>query len=571
MVDDMNVEFFYNNGILNRNKLKEKWIMDNLPELFSDIQEFKPILKISPNNFSQIIYHYLNGSVCYPDCEYCGGENKRWQSFSSGYKKGCCKSCAIQLSRPNGIKKRRDNTLLKHGVDHTSKLQSTKSKMRKTNINRYGGVSPSSSEEVLNKIKETNVEKYGCEFPLQNSEIYDKVKISNKKRYGVEFPTQSAVVKDKIKKSNLIKYGVESYSMTDEFRSFMSNNNMEKSLLNISEMNLNIEIISYNDKDFNIHCNVCENESSINRPAFYLRVNRYKTNPCPICNPMYDTYVSNMEIEMVEFLKSKNIEYIQSFREYGKEIDIYLPHYKLGIEMNGNYWHSEIFKDKGYHQSKSLFFNENGIRLIQIWESDWKFKKDIIESIILSKIGKNEEIIYARKCNIIELSNKETISFLKENHLQGYVNAKVCFGLEYNGDLVSIMTFTPSKNRHIKNEGYWELVRFCNKLNTTVIGGAERLLSKFKSDNTEIKLVSYAKFDYTSIGKNIYSKLGFKLEKITEPGFYWCKGLERHYRFTFKKSKLIKDGFDPNLSGSQIMYNRGYYKSWDSGNLKFIL
>lgn len=36
----------------------------------------------------------------------------------------------------------------------------------------------------------------------------------------------------------------------------------------------------------------------------------------------------------------------------GKEIDLYYPDNKLGVEINGDYWHSDIFKHPKYHQEK---------------------------------------------------------------------------------------------------------------------------------------------------------------------------------------------------------------------------
>lgn len=52
-----------------------------------------------------------------------------------------------------------------------------------------------------------------------------------------------------------------------------------------------------------------------------------------------------------------------------KEIDIYLPDLKIGIEYNGLYWHSiEHGTDKYSHRNKSLACRKLGIRLIHIFE-----------------------------------------------------------------------------------------------------------------------------------------------------------------------------------------------------------
>lgn len=52
-----------------------------------------------------------------------------------------------------------------------------------------------------------------------------------------------------------------------------------------------------------------------------------------------------------------------------KEIDIYLPDLKIGIEYNGTYWHSiEAGTDKYAHRNKSLTCRKLGIRLVHIYE-----------------------------------------------------------------------------------------------------------------------------------------------------------------------------------------------------------
>lgn len=65
-----------------------------------------------------------------------------------------------------------------------------------------------------------------------------------------------------------------------------------------------------------------------------------------------------------------------------QELDIYVPNKNLAFEYNGMYWHSDLFKDKDYHQKKFLKCKEKGIRLIQINEYDWMNKQDIVKSII---------------------------------------------------------------------------------------------------------------------------------------------------------------------------------------------
>ncbi len=113
---------------------------------------------------------------------------------------------------------------------------------------------------------------------------------------------------------------------------------------------------------------------------------------CPKCG----IPLSKGEVEIREWLLSLNPELkiecntrLQNKEGKRFELDIYLPEYNLGIEYHGLYWHSTKFKDKSYHKEKYLFFKEKDIPLIQIFENEWVLKRDIVKSIIKSKLNLN--------------------------------------------------------------------------------------------------------------------------------------------------------------------------------------
>ena len=83
----------------------------------------------------------------------------------------------------------------------------------------------------------------------------------------------------------------------------------------------------------------------------------------------------------------------------------------------------------------------------------------------------------------------------------------VDLGLFFNNELVSIMTF--GKGRKITNStNYeWELIRFCNKLNTSVIGGASKLFKYFIRKYEPKEITTFANRSH-SIG-NLYNILVF--------------------------------------------------------------
>ena len=83
---------------------------------------------------------------------------------------------------------------------------------------------------------------------------------------------------------------------------------------------------------------------------------------------------SSKELEIKDFILSLNKDIkIEKTRDIldGKEIDIYLPEYKFGIEFNGSKFHAtqnSIFeaKDRLYHRDKFILAKEKGVHLINI-------------------------------------------------------------------------------------------------------------------------------------------------------------------------------------------------------------
>jgi G:T-mismatch repair DNA endonuclease (very short patch repair protein) len=253
----------------------------------------------------------------------------------------------------------------------------------------------------------------------------------------------------------------------------------------------------------------------------------------------------------------------------GKELDIVIPSKNIAIEFNGMHFHSTLFKEKQYHINKTKECELNGYRLIHIWECDWKLKRNIIESNLLNIIGKTPNKIFARKCIIKEVPRKIASEFLNINHLQGYALDKIRIGLYHDNELVSLMTFSKTRKNlgGTSKDGEYELLRFCNKLNTTVVGGASRMLKYFINHHTPLKITSYANRDWSQ--GNLYTQIGFNFIGYTTPGYFYSKSRIRYNRFGFRKDILVRDGYDPNKTESQIMEERGFHKIWDTGNLKF--
>ena len=475
-------------------------------------------------------------------------------------------------------------------------------KNKKTNLERYG------VEKYQNtkKYQKTCLEKYGVDNPFKSDEIKEKMKIDSLEKYGVESPNSSEIVKEHKRESCLKNYGVDSYSKTDKFKEIMikHNSNPEYQInrqktssitcfikygvnhtSNIEDVRNRIKITNqetYRSKiiDKNIlevdfdkkGYDLCNDTFFIDYSLFKNR-KKIKTIICTNCNPITN-HISGLEIQLQNFIKENyNNEILINSKSIINpyELDIYIPELKLAFEFNGLFWHNENNRGDTYHLNKTELCEEKGIQLIHIYEDDWLYKQDIVKSMILNKLNVTENKIFARKTEVKEISDNKLIrEFLYKNHIQGFVGSKVKIGLFYNNELVSLMTFGNRRiamGKKLTNENEYELLRFCNKLNTNVIGGASKLFKYFIKKYNPNEITTYA--DRSISQGKLYETLGFKSQGKTEPNYYYIIDGIRHHRFNFRKDILVKEGYDVNKTEHQIMIDRKIFRIFDSGNLKY--
>ena len=221
-------------------------------------------------------------------------------------------------------------------------------------------------------------------------------------------------------------------------------------------------------------------------------------------------------------------------------------------------------------ENSELFNKEREIDSdILIFEDEWISKKEIVKSLLLNLLNKSEKI-GARKCEIKEITDNKIIrEFLKENHIQGFVGSKIKIGLYYNSELVSLMTFGGfRKNMGQKaKENTYELLRFCNKLNTTVTGGASKLFSYFLKKYNPTCVISYADKRWSK--GNLYKEIGFSYTGDTVDNYYWIINNKREYRFKWRKDILVGMGYDTNKTEIEIMNSLNHFRIFDRGNMRF--
>lgn len=542
------------------NRIKEKFIMNNFPEFYSYINK-----KFKFPNFLEKLHVYVNGES--KGCKECGGKTK-FISFSKGYLIYCSTKCSANSKSVRS--KYKKTNLIKYGVDNPSKNDNVKEKKKNTSLKNYGVEYPLQSKKVKSVVDKTIKQKYGVNNIFQSDEIKNRIKNNNLEKYGVEYNSQKKYVIEKIKQTNLEKYGETSFSKTKLFKKHMKNKRIMDVKKNIHKYSKGYELISIKDNKYKLIHIKCGSIFEIQPQLLRIRSNNNNVI-CNVCNPFHKIR-SNSEDELYKFIEQyTEVEINNRSILNGKEIDMYIPSKKLAIEFNGLYWHSELFIDKNYHLNKTENCLLKNIQLIHIYEDDWIQKQNILKSMILNLIGETPNKIYARKTEIKEINDTKLVSnFLDENHLQGRVGSSVKLGLFHKDELVSLMTFGKLRKNlgQVSKKNHWELLRFCNKKYTNVIGGASKLFSYFIKNYEYESIISYASRDYSN--GNLYYKLGFKLDKITKPGYYYIINGSKENRYNYRKDKLIKEGCDSNLTEHEIMLDKGYYRLYNTGNYKFI-
>lgn len=267
---------------------------------------------------------------------------------------------------------------------------------------------------------------------------------------------------------------------------------------------------------------------------------------CSVCSGHFDG-TSGVEDEIYKWVKSICPDAVQSDRTVlknmgrnGYELDIYSPSGKVAIEFNGRFWHSvnHIAKAKNmsyaeakkYHYSKSVECENQGIRLIHIWDYEWEDerKQRVLKNIILGALGALPKRYFARKTSLHHYEVgcprwQELNGFFAQNNIQGNRGGSHVFTLEdANGRILMAYKFGRPSGGKAKQKYEYEMVRGASAPGVQVIGGASKLWKHAMETLRPKSVVYYIDYNYFD-GKSV-EKLGGRYVG-SQPGVknYWRK------------------------------------------------
>ena len=236
----------------------------------------------------------------------------------------------------------------RYGVDFVMQNKDILNKALETTNRKYGGNSSLCDPTIRQKGKETCLRKYGVEYYSQTPEFAERVvdtkierygenwaQIINEKaldtterKYGVRInASQLPEIKEKVRNTYMMKYGRvgPNQNYSNEIYEILTHKELLEDFINKSERKTALYL---------------SGQLGITSSTLYKYVRQYG-----IVN-LIDRESSQFEIEITNILKEydpnccKTRDIISPY-----EIDIYSDKYKIGVEFNGNYWHSELFAD----------------------------------------------------------------------------------------------------------------------------------------------------------------------------------------------------------------------------------
>ena len=273
--------------------------------------------------------------------------------------------------------------------------------------------------------------------------------------------------------------------------------------------------------------------------------------------------------EVIEYIKSAcsknqfilNIEILN-----GIHADVYFPDINCAMIFYS-------IASAGNEQKVSFNELKKSIKIVHLWEDQWIFHKDKIRSKINSLIGITKRI-HGRETILNPIDNSRLLEFLKINHLNVPIRAKYKYGLMKDEELVAVMSF--SKSRQIIRENVifnsFELLRFCNKLNETVVGGFSKLLNHFCKTLDPDDIMTYVDCDWSD--GHSFMEMGFEYSGRMPALEFWLdiKTGEREYPYrAMKRHNMFLPEFANESETASFLKKNGYKRVYNSGSYKYIL
>lgn len=268
-----------------------------------------------------------------------------------------------------------------------------------------------------------------------------------------------------------------------------------------------------------------------------------------------------------------------------RELDIYLPDAKLAVEYCGEFHHSHKDADheranKHKHFQKYRDCKAQGIRLITLYESEWKEHNYAVRRLLRNAVGKSKGKLMARKCELRKVTSAEARAFYDRYHPQGGSGHGEHYALFWKGKMVACMRFVLGANDRGAGAAnrVWTLGRYATRI--TVAGAASKLFKAFLQEYNPPVVKSFS--DNRFFDGGMYEQLGFVLDAEVPPDYQvWHQKLgvrpKPHFQRRLIPARIKELGsdlvFDPDTdprTEAEITYALGAGRIYDCGKKRWV-
>ena len=444
-------------------------------------------------------------------CPVCNNISDFCINHRKFYTKTCGNSkCIGALANSDSAKQKAIDTCMQnYGVSNVSKLDAIKQKKKDT----YNKNHPKSNKKVK---------------PNSNLTTEEKKKLTNLNNRNVEYPSQDPDVRRKSRETNLKKRGVE-YAFQQHIQHYDIWHDNDKFINYVKEQ--------YELKKSFLTVKDIRNFFSVKESAIRKRIRKLE-----ITNYFYMVY-SSLELDFKSFLNTNSIQFkkndksiLRDDKNKRKEIDFLCGN--IGFEINDIATHNSMnennrtYKHPTYHLEKTLLAQQNGIKLIHIWE--WELRTESIwnklSKWILNQLNSNKISIDVNQCTICEIDLTEAKQFFELYDINNFKECDHYIGVYYQNDLICMLLINTTGEAHITL-----------KYNYILYDKQKLLLDYCKRMNMN-RLIAYC--DLSKDYGDELKHLGFKLTNLFEPNIIWCN----------KEMEIFKEQYSNCVS----IYNCGY-------------
>lgn len=533
---------------INWNRINEEWFKNSQPDEYRKIQEFQ-VKKNLP--FNETLYLYFNNvekhkCICWKRTPFIS----TWVWYQVYCSKKCSSNDPIVIEKmllssewgkAERIEKCRTTILIKYDGKLKMNSKEAKERARQTMIEKYGvdkTLRPTS--KALIRWNKTIQKKYWVKNVFQLPKSQEKWKVTVRENFWTSHPMKNSKVCNIASTKNR-------YSFWEKYKI-----QLDKIVLyNQEEINRYITWEKRKEDSFTFICKKCNLHFQD-----YLSYNWFPK--CSICFPRVKSQGEiDIRNKILDF--NHNINIIENSKKIieRKELDIYLPDYKVAIEYNWlmrhSYWvstsskfNNQLFEriEKWNHFKKTNDCHSKWIQLFHIFEDEWEDKKKrlVWESIFhnffwSNRIVDKEEITFW----VFNAKTKDIEKFLSENSLHIETIENLFYVIKQRWEIIWVLEIIEKRNK--KNKKTFVITNIAIKnfydIRTTTYYLVEGFLNSGYY-NWERTLFFWNR---NYIFRNLYIDIWFELIRTKK----------------YKKLYVVND----RISNINEKWNRRIYDSWD--------